>query len=421
MLLLEKLTKEMNDCTKQSSSHILKNPAAGGGVRSSSSPHQPAVGTPPNQDSPFVRAIFTRIKNEAEDQKFALDASFLCQVRQFARKYAEANPPRNPPKGKIFGQHHVDAAFERFKEQYEPPQPAPQQTHRPSQRDLLMSQIGKEGIGALPRDLQERYDAVVKMSEAGCFLFGQQLPDTQLLQKQLCESTGAGVLLVLFDIHKGTDGTLNLRSFVQKRDFQRRPMQFCPMTQGSIVLVCVRCIGDPRPQQELQLSLNDIEVEARSGGGEVAYNHAGQQVNRQFILSKAQHDMKADLRHSKRSDFVPYCEEDFLPSSKSYHCSKEFKSICNQVMTKAGAIPLPSSSSSAATAATAATEMPAPSVDVAGEAPCGSDFILCYHHKTVRNGDKYFPCDLCLAPDFSGRGRIMDMWGRTVIAYKHRE
>ena len=98
----------------------LKNPAAGGGVRSSSSPHSPAVGT---QDSAFVRAIISNILTHAKKKKVPVTHD---EARFFAIAYAEANPPINLPRGRQFEQEHVDAAFEQFKKQYQPPQPAPQ-------------------------------------------------------------------------------------------------------------------------------------------------------------------------------------------------------------------------------------------------------------------------------------------------------
>ena len=97
-----------------------KNPATGGGVRSSSSPHSPAVGT---QDSAFVRAIISNILTQAKKAKVPVTHD---EARFFAIAYAEANPPINLPRGRQFEQEHVDAAFEQFKEQYQPPQPAPQ-------------------------------------------------------------------------------------------------------------------------------------------------------------------------------------------------------------------------------------------------------------------------------------------------------
>jgi len=114
------------------SSHFSR-PAAGGGGRSFSSQHQPAAGTR-QEDPPFVRAIFKRINLEAQNDSIDLN---LVEVRDFATKYAEANPPRNPPKGMIFGQDHVEAALEQFKKLYEPPQPSPQPPSRPQRPPQL--------------------------------------------------------------------------------------------------------------------------------------------------------------------------------------------------------------------------------------------------------------------------------------------
>ena len=118
----------MSQRPRQGPSDLSKNPAAGGRVRSSSSPHSPVVGT---KYLHFTQAIFSKIKKEAEKDGIELN---LHEVQEFARAYPDANPPINPPRGMIFGPDHVAAAFERFKEQYQPPQPAPQPAPQSAQQ-----------------------------------------------------------------------------------------------------------------------------------------------------------------------------------------------------------------------------------------------------------------------------------------------
>ena len=404
----------MSQDHNQGSSHFSKRPAAAGGGGSFSSQHQQAPGT--SHQNPFGRAIFSKITFEASSQGIPVDPS---NVQEFAIKYAKENPPRNPPKGKIFGQEHVDAAFEQFKDQYEPPQPSPQPPPQPARRitarDQLILSLVNKGIQALPKHLQQHYDMVGKMTGAGCFVF-DQTPDPSLLQSCLCKETGAGVLLVFFDIHKGHDGMLNLSSFIQKRDFKKRPSQFCLMTQGSITLACVRCIGSPRPQLELPTFIDDLKVEVRGGGGDSAYNHYGQLVSRRMILGAADQENEDRLRHStEKSDFVPNCEDDFLPSSMSRESSDGFNQICFKVMSEAGGKLLPFSSSSAATAATAATvatEVLAPSDHCGAAASCESDFIFCYHGNYVKKFGEYIPCKDCLSAP--GTDTVRDGWGKVV-------
>lgn len=370
----------------KSSSHFF----AGGG--SSSSPHQPAVSTSPNHDSPFVKAIFTKIKSEAEKDRIKLD---FDEVRNFARKYAEANPPRNPPKGKIFGQDHVDAAFKRFKEQYVPPQPVPQPTHHLSQRDLLIGSIFKIGIAALPLPLQEQFKRFKIMHDL-CWLVPSDLTDDQLkqMQRDLC-TPSTGILLGVLSIERDPSSETGLRINLYRQS--RIPRRCNP---SAITIVCVSCYGEEKSSLHVGNFFDEYSTEDR-------VQDSGVNVMGQMKLAQMELD-----RSAARSKFVPSDESKFAQVSSS--SCPEFSSFCQAIFLKYGFAFLPPFS------APSATEVPAPSVDVAGEAPCDSDFILCYHLKTVRNGETFTPCNLCLEGP-PGSGRILDMWGRTVIGYKYKE
>ena len=376
----------------KSSSHFLKNPAAGGGVRSSSSPHQPAVGTPPNQDSPFVQAIFKKIKSEAEKDGIKLD---LYEVRKFAREYAEANPPINPPKGKIFGQDHVDAAFERFKEQYVPPQPVPQPIYRLSQRDLLIRSICERGIAALPLPLQEQFKKFKIIHEL-CCLAPSDLTDDQLkqMQRDLC-TPSTGILLGVLSIERDPSSETGLRINLYRQS--RIPRRCNP---SAITIVCVSCYGKEKSYLHVGNLLDEYSTEDR-------IQDSGVNVMGQMSLAQRELD-----RSAARSKFVPSDESCFAQVSSS--CCPEFSSFCQDGFLKFGFAFLPPFS------APSATEVHAPSVKVAGEASCDSDFILCHHLKTVRNGETFTPCNLCLEGP-PGSGRIFDRWGQTVIGYKCKE
>jgi hypothetical protein len=395
----------MSQDHNQGSSHFSKRPAAAGGGRSFSSRHQSAAGTPP-EDSSFVKAIFSKITFEAHSQRIPVDPA---NVRDFARRHAVENPPKNPPRGMQFGQEHVDAAFEQFKDQYEPPQPSPQRPPQPSPqpaqrlsaRDQLISDLTKHGIEALPPHLQEKFRKVRKV-EGLCF-FIQHL-DVEALQRSVCESSGLGVLLGFFDIFMSQEG-LMLSFFAQKR-FNGRPVQFRPASANSILLVCVRCFGSPRPVETQQLFLSDLDVVVRDSTS--GYNKAGQVVSLVQQVSSANQDMHDDQRDSSQCLFVPQDEEDFLRSSISHDCDESSRQICKEVMKRAGAIPIPFSSSSSATAATAATEVLAPSAPNAED-----DIIFCQHNNTIKNGEIYTPCTLCLEGP-PRRGKICDGWGKTV-------
>jgi len=96
----------------------MKNPAAGGQVRSSSSPDSPAVGktaSPNLKVPPFEHAIFLACKEwRAIIQKFVGDTI----LHDFARDYAETNPAKGNGKLK-FLPSEVEAALAAFQREFQ--------------------------------------------------------------------------------------------------------------------------------------------------------------------------------------------------------------------------------------------------------------------------------------------------------------
>jgi hypothetical protein len=113
-----KIFFQMSQRQRQDSSNFLKNPAAGGQVRSSSSPDSPAVGktaSPNLRVPPFQHAIFLAC--------FAWRAIIHLFVRDdilhtFAREYAEKNPAKG--NGKLqFLPSEVEAALAAFQREFQ--------------------------------------------------------------------------------------------------------------------------------------------------------------------------------------------------------------------------------------------------------------------------------------------------------------
>jgi len=101
-----------------------KNPAAGGQVRSVSSPHSPAVGNfakggqAPQEASALAKAIFCRITESAKEHRVRV---FKTDVETFANHYASSMPG----KMRKFEQSDVEQALEVFQASFQPPAPAP--------------------------------------------------------------------------------------------------------------------------------------------------------------------------------------------------------------------------------------------------------------------------------------------------------
>jgi hypothetical protein len=379
----------------QDSSHFSRRAAGGGG----------------NALPAFQSAIFFRISEDCSQVS-------KSERNAFAAQYAHARPHLlHKFDGKSRGGNNdVDqavAAFQQHLQQsasqsHQAPYPLP---HRLTARERLISDLIEHGINALPVHLQQKFQTVRKV-EGLCF-FIQHL-DVEALQRSVCESSGLGVLLGFFDIFMSQEG-LMLSFFAQKR-FNGRPVQFRPASANSILLVCVRCFGSPRPVENQQIFLSDLDVVVRDSTS--GYNKAGQVVSLDQQVFSANQDMRDEQRHSSKCLFVPQDEEDFLPSSISHGCDESSRQVCEEVMKRAGAIPIPFSSSSsatAATAATAATEVLAPSAPNTEEA----DIIFCQHLSVVkRKSGECTPCATCLEGP-PGRGKIFDEWGKT-IAYKYK-
>ena len=374
-----------------------KNPAAGGGVRSSSSQHQPAAGTP---NSPFRMAIFTLIMKKAE--QFNVVVNFT-EVQNFARDYADENPPINPPKGKIFRQEDVEAAFERFASQHPQPapQPAPQPLHRLTGRDKLIRTLTANGLAALPLHLQEKLKTFRMMSK--CLFYVEGLDDQKLkhLQKSLC-NIARGVLLGVIAISRDhtpekSEG-LKLSLFKQS---SKNGGRYTNHDVNSITIVCVICHGT---RKFVMTEGDEFKVEKGDEFGSSALygSRASEYIQMSCALSS---HIQALQERIPNQPFVPMSED--CLADKSSASDPSFEAFCRDIMTSQGCVVVPPFS------APTVTKMHASSAEVAGEAPVESLMISCYHGYRVKNFDgKYQPCQDCLR--HPGTKPILDGWNEAV-------
>jgi len=109
------------------------------------------------------------------------------------------------------------------------------------------------------------------------------------------------------------------------------------------------------------------------------------------------------------SVFVPDSEDSFAHKSSEH--DPAFEAFCVKVMTDQGCFKLPSFS------APSVTEVHAPIVEVAREAQCEDDIILCQHNVVVKNSSgTCIPCKKCVTGP-AGRVKLFDGWGE-IIGYK---
>lgn len=449
----------------------LKNPAAGGGVRSSSSPHSPAVGT---QDSAFVRAIISNILTQAKKAKVPVTHD---ESRFFAIAYAEANPPINLPRGRQFEQEHVDAAFEQFKAQYQPPQPAPQPRNpnnlfgqllrlgRPLgiQNEILIQYIrwwtSLEGIREIAENPTEEdvhigYHEMVKAISPGAEIFRnvserglspetlgpdnygrlmimrncpqhhqvyglQSCPGLRNLIWALSFKEVAGISYVscfitgFFIEPDGSVVFFNYPDFKNsgtgwsRNDMEGKPVFFWASTVGKVVY-------DKKEGDFDDGTFDHTVGEAFSGGG-ISYDESGVVCSygkvRADGLNLRMQDDKYDFF---ARNFVTAPEKKNLDVGMNHELERairrneEYRDACQEAMARIGCIPVSVCSTLGHEEAVKAEES-----DQSGEAAL---FERCYHGNRVKEFDNYTPCQSCKR--HPGKEAIVNGWGE-VFGYRN--
>ena len=451
-----------------------KNPAAGCGVRSSSSPHSPAVGT---QDPAFVRAIISNILVQAKKAKVPVTND---EARFFAIAYAKSNPPINLPRGRQFEQEHVDAAFEQFKEQYQPPQTAPE----PLNPNNIFSQLLRLGRHiripnetlidylrwwtSLPeiREIAEEPTAadveyglkeMLKVISPGAKIFrdvcehglspetlGQKTFDQLMIMKngpqhhyvwafQSCPDPRT--LIRALSFKRAVDGIPNISCFISGFIIEPngKVVQFNypnlenPMIGwkrddlvGKAVIFWTSEVGQviyTKTGQQFDFGQHDYTLGIGFSGGGIAYDYEGAVCTfGKLKYGNLDLEMSDDRYAFFAREHVTASERENLNVGKNHEIerqirsSRQYQATCEEAMAQIGGIPV--SFCHSHQEATAAEEP-----DHHGAAaPVDAFMIFCYHGKCVKSFDEYTPCPECKS--HPGKQPIMDGWCREIFGYR---
>jgi hypothetical protein len=391
------------------------------------------------------------------------------EAHEFAKAYAEANPPRNLPRGRQFEQVHVDAAFKQFKEQYQPPQSA-QQPRNPNNLFGQLLQKGKkigiphadlipylkwytcqEGIRKIAEnpsteDVEYAFeqmvlaispaariidraidegvsretigdDAFSKLTamkyapQPGYILWAfKRCPPLRVLQEELCKAPNT---CILAGISFSQDG----RSTCFKQKLARNHGYAIP-PDPKFMVGCPAIVFIAKAARYSYVdcvTIGDVlREDIYSVPGQTDNSHyadSGEKVNPELnTIGKSEgKDSRRDGRMERRY-MVPDFEGNLPFDDPELRTNPAYQAACNQTMSDFGGIPV--------SMCTFLDEQVAASSAAAAEAPVEALMISCYHGNCVKSFDgKYESCQSCLSNP--GKDIIVDGWGN-VVGY-HRE